>query len=180
MRKLFFIIIIAATFTACRNQYGTGGSNAAQYVREKHPEQAANIESIEAVDEDSLLTDLPLTYGRVEFAKAGLEYVQGNMTRKQYESIVDSTENIIYDIKCSWLAGLVDNDSLRKLEKYDGAWRKAYTVRVTMKSSITKDIRVLMDNDGLTPRATEGEFMAQLDEYFADIEQAHDNLIFGP
>ena len=57
------------------------------------------------------------------------------------------------------------NDSLIKLEKYQFNFRKVYTVRVTMKSKVSKEIRVMMDKDGIIPWYTESEFADNLKQY---------------
>jgi len=54
---------------------------------------------------------------------------------------------------------------LKNLKKYDGQWRKVYTIRVTMKSGITKEPRVMMDKDGLTPRIMEKDIEKILDDF---------------
>jgi len=86
---------------------------------------------------------------------------------------------VLYDIKMSWIAPDVAGDSLRKLDKYNSSWRKAYVVKVTMKSGDTKEPRVLMDMDGLTPRLLEMDFIKSLDEYDRKIKQATEDCIFG-
>lgn len=63
--------------------------------------------------------------------------------------------------------------------KFDGQWRKVYTVRVTMKSGVTKEPRVLMDQDGITPRMIEREFEKKLQNYASDLMDVHRRLIYG-
>jgi hypothetical protein len=54
-------------------------------------------------------------------------------------------------------------------------WRKVYKVLVTMKSGDTKEPRVLMDNDGITPKMLEMDFGKQLEEYEREIMQANED-----
>lgn len=147
------------------SKYGQGGKNAAQYVREQVSENREDIESLEATAEDSLLTDRMLSFGQVQFAKAGADFWQDKISREQYQHIIDSTAQALQDVQNSWLYGIVVNDSLRKLKKYEYNWAKVYTVTIKMKSGVEMEVRILMDNDGITPRMTEKQFGQELQEY---------------
>ena len=63
--------------------------------------------------------------------------------------------------------------------EFDGQWRKVYTVRVTMKSGVTKEPRVLMEQDGITPRMIEREFEKKLQNYASELMDVHRRLIYG-
>ena len=171
------LLVIAGCGEGNSNKYGKGGENACQYIREQIPNQAENIASINVVGEDSVLTDI--TFNQVKFAKAGSEFWKGKLSTEGYQKIIDEEYQVLYDIKMSWIAPDVVGDSLRKLDKYNGYWRKAYVVKVTMKSGVTKEPRVLMDTDGLTPRLLEKDFVKSLDEYDQKIKQATEDCIFG-
>jgi hypothetical protein len=56
------------------------------------------------------------------------------------------------------------------MEKYAGMMRRVYTVKVTTDYGKVREIRVLMDNDGVTPRSTDKEFMDNLVDYLDDFE----------
>lgn len=138
MKQVFVLLSLLILLSGCVGKFGVGGDNAAQYIKEKLVLQSDNIKSIETIEEDSLMTDLGLYF------------------RDDNKPLLKS------DIIHSWIYGIVVNDSLRKLEKYDGMWRKVFTVCVTMKSGKTHRVRVLMDEDGTTPRETEDEFLNSL------------------
>lgn len=182
MKKYSIFIILFAAFISCTEKmkniasYGQAGQNACEYVREQVPELKESIESIEAIGEDSLLGDSWLAHDQLIFARAGREYAQGILSRKDYEEIIEKYAHILTDINNSWLYGIVVNDSLRKLEKYQYQWRKVYIIRVTMKSSVTKEVRVLMDNDGITPRMTEKQFSDALEKWDSNLANAYSNL----
>ena len=170
-------IIAAAMLMGCQDgDFGQGGKNAAQYVREQVPEQADNIASIETIAEDSLLGFTSFGFAEMEMAKKGSEFLNGTISKDEYSAIIDSISNVAQDISDSWQFSAVVNDSLHKLEKYNGLWRKAYTVRVTLKNGDTKEPRVLMDEDGITPSIIEREMQRRIEEHTQHILEAQRNL----
>lgn len=58
-------------------------------------------------------------------------------------------------------------------------WRKVYTIRVTMKSGSTKEPRVLMDQDGITPRCMEKEFEKELKDYVDKMMGVINRKLYG-
>ena len=176
MKKVLLFLATTLLMVGCIGKYGRGGQNACQFVKEQMPELRNDIKSVEVVEEDSLLCDKWLAYDQVVFARAGYEFTTGKMSRKKYEEVIDKYAGILQDINNSWMYGIVVNDSLKRLEKYDSHWRKVYKVCVTMKSGIKKDIRVMMEEDGLTPAIAEGPFAERLQEYNKKIVDATLNI----
>ena len=172
-------IIFAAMLIGCQggNGFGQGGKNAAQYVKEQVPQQADNIASIETIAEDSLLCDMGFGFAEMELAKKGSALMQGTIKAEEYEALIDSISHAATDITYSWQFSEVVNDSLMKLSKYEGLWRKAYTVRVTMKSGDPREPRVLMDNDGITPRMMEVDMQKAIEDHTRRILEAQETLI---
>lgn len=166
------------TIISC-GKYGEGGRNACQFVKEQVPGLRDDIKNVEVIAEDSLLSDMMLAFGQPEFAKAGTDFWEGTISRDDYARIIDSTTLVLQDVANSWQYSNVVNDSLRRLKKYEDEWRKVYTVRVTMKSGVTRDARVLMDRDGRTPRTLENDFMKKLEEYQQIILEADKDCHFG-
>ena len=72
--------------------------------------------------------------------------------------------------------GIVTNDSLHKLSKYNNDWRVVYTIETTMKSTDTKRTRVMMERDGLKPYMTENEFTKEMDEWVSKIVEAQRDI----
>lgn len=177
--KKAFLFIIAAMLIGCQggNGFGQGGKNAAQYVKEQVPNQADNIASIETIAEDSLLCDMGFSFAEMQLSKKGLELMQGTIKAEEYEALIDSISHAATDITYSWQFSDVVNDSLMKLPQYEFLWRKAYTVRVTMKSGDTREPRVLMDNDGITPRMMEVDMQKAIEDHTKRILEAQETLI---
>lgn len=173
---MLFMLCITACNQMPSNGFGQGGKNAAQFVREQTQELKSEIESIETTFEDSLLTDRIVSFGQIQFAKAGTDYWEDKITSEQYQNIIDSSANVIQDIQYSWQFSNVINDSLKLLSKYSDNWAKVYTVTVTIKSGIKKDIRILMDKDGITPRMTEKQFEDELQDYAMKMIQAQKDI----
>ena len=181
MKKvLFMVVLLPAVLGACNQgqsrDYGRGGNNACEYVRENTDLDREDIASVDVVGEDSLLGDSWLANDAYMFANATLRYLQGTMSVYDYASIVGDRLMMLHDVVDSWDYGGVVNDSLRCLPKYDNVWRLVYVVRVTMKSQTSRDIRVLMDKDGVRPRMTEEEFMGELDRYNGEIMDGYQLL----
>ena len=175
-KLLLFVLFISACNQTTNNGFGQGGKNATQFVREQIPELKSEIESVETTFEDSLLTDRIVSFGQIQFAKAGTDYWEDKISREQYQIIIDSSANVLHDIQYSWQFSDVINDSLKQLSKYSDNWAKVYTVTVKMKSGIEKEIRILMDKDGITPRMTEKQFEDELHNYATKMIQAQKDI----
>lgn len=153
MKKALLVITLLATITACNTEH-TGEENACQYVREQMPLQADNIRSVEVIGEDSVLTTFLLSFGTSEIYTEKNKLLDNEITSSQWMAFIDSMMTVGGDVTQSWIMDKTINDSLRLLPKYRGSWRKAYMVRVTMKSGATEQHRVCMDKDGVTPVMT--------------------------
>ena len=166
MKKLM-LLPLALVLMACSStppKFGQGGRNASQFVREQLPEIAQNAESIEVTGEDSLLCDIGLTFGINDVYKALERYNNGEITLKEARAVRDSVMHDGADVENTWRYGSIVTDSLKQLTRYEGQWRKVYTVTVKMKSQTLEEVRVMMDNDGTTPRYTDKQFSDRLNE----------------
>ena len=180
MKRTLFFCVLAVLFASCveHKRYSTGEWRACQFVKESVPQLRQDIASVEVVGEDSLLSDIILTFEMVSFAAAGVDYLNDVISKEEYRRIIDEREQVLQDVTDSWSYGESVNDSLRELDKYRGCWRKVYRVCVTMKSGVTKSPRVLMDKDGITPRMLERDFGREVDKYQDDIRHARRNLMY--
>ena len=178
--KKEILMLFALLSTACNqtssNEFGQGGQNAAHFVREQISDIQNDVETIKTTKEDSLMTDRIVSFGQIQVAKAGSNYWEDKISREQYQSIIDSSANVLQDIQYSWQFSNVINDSLKQLSKYNNNWAKVYTVTVKMKSGIEKEVRILMDNDGITPRMTEKQFSEVLQEYTDKMVEAQRDI----
>jgi len=163
MKKvLFSIAILMMSMTACNNSpYGEGGYNACQFVKEQVPELRNDIVSVEVIAEDSLLSDIGLTFASGRAAKIKNAYNEGRISYNEMDRVLDSCKAELMAVEQSWKYGTVS----KRIKKYKNQWRKVYTVKVMMKSGIIKTPRVLMEQDGLTPQKIESDFMINLMEY---------------
>lgn len=174
MKKVLLFVMMCVTIGCSQSKYGQGGDNACQFVKEQTSGQSADINTIEVIHEDSLLSDAGLTIADVTLAKSCAEFKQGKMSKEAFTAVIDSLSNAATDVYYSWKYSIVANDSLKKLPKYGHLWRKVYTVKVTMKSGVTKEPRVLMDNDGVTPRMLEKDIEKTLDEFTKKVLEAQE------
>lgn len=177
--KNLLIIGILLVLTGCNQtqiKYGKGGMNACQYVKERVPESRNDIQSVEVIEDDSLLCDLGMLFGDITLSKQGAAFLNGEISKDELSATIDSVAIVATDIGYSWRFSSVINDSLRKLPKYDGMWRKVYTVKVTMKSGITKEPRVLMDTDGITPRMLDRDLEKAIEEHTKHILEVQEYL----
>jgi hypothetical protein len=173
MKKIVTITIMLLVVVSCQqSEFGRGGMNAEQFVKENALLLRDDIASFRTVREDSLLSDIALSFGRTQLIQAGTNFLEGTISRDDYMKVINERTLLLKDIQDCWQFPAVVGDSLRRLSKYNGMWRKAYTVEVTMKSGVTKSPRVLMDSDGTTPRMMERDMMKVLDEYDRQIAKA--------
>lgn len=175
-----FIFFVVMTLMSCNDsvvsKYGEGGQHALQYLRERTFNVDSEIEKMEVTGVDTLLSDVLLTFGSTDFAHTGADFWEDKISKEEYQKSIDKFSQIATDINNSWMYPVVVNDSLRKLNKYDGAWRVVFEITTTMKSTITKTTRVLMDNDGITPRMTEKEFTSDMNEWTEKIIEAQRDI----
>ena len=179
MKKIIYLFILAS-FASCKQSNSPfvdqGGKNAMQYLRERTISVSSEIDKMEVTDVDSLLCDRALVLNSVAFAKAGADFWEGKISRDEYQKIIDKFSQTATDIAYSWQFSTVINDSLCKLDKYQYDWRKVYEITTTMKSTVTKTTRVLMGQDGITPRMTEKEFMDEINEWTDKIVEAQSDI----
>ena len=172
MREMFLLIMMSIVLTACNTdqmKYGQGGRNACQYVREQMSDQATNIKSVEITKEDSVLSPLIIIFGKTEIYQKRIDLYEGIITNGQLREYIDSMTTVCLDIQRSWIMDKELSDSLKQLPKYQESWRKAYWIEVTMKSNTTKQYRICMDEDGVTPSMTSEEFLKIQDEYMKSL-----------
>ena len=176
MKKIIYFAAVALLMVACKPK-DAGAEHAVAYVREQVPELASSIESIEVTGVDTLLGLEILFYSQVEIPRKNAEFWENKITAQEYRAFIDSMVNVVNDIDCSWRFGIVVNDSLRKLGKYQHCWRRVYNVCVTMKSGVVKTSRVLMDKDGITPFMLEKAVGAEIQKYTNDLIQGNEDIL---
>lgn len=164
MKRILIIAFAVLTIAGCEQmKYGQGGRNACQFVKEQMTGQRDDIESVNVVGLDTLLGDIMIIFTQRGLAEARYEFVsegKGNF----YEKLMEMNQ-YVYDLTNSWEFPSIYNDSLRKLEIYEECWRKVYVVEVKMKSGTSKQVKVLMENDGVTPRMLEKDFRKEINKY---------------
>lgn len=163
MKKM--IHLLAITILAACSETDQGRQNACQYVREQMPEQMVNIKRVEVVKEDSVLSPFIISLGVSDIYSKRGDYYGGDITIEQWHAYTDSMLTLCFDFNNSWIMDKERTDSLKQLPKYRDSWRKAYLVEVIMKSGATKQYRVCMNEDGITPSMTSEEYIKRLDEF---------------
>ena len=178
MKKLLFAVLLLVVFAACnteQSKYGQGGRNACQFVKERVPELREDIEKIEVIEEDTMLCDIGLMFGMQRLNHVESLYYQDKISREDLELVADSLNLELTFVENCWKTGTPKTYG----NKFDGQWRKVYTIRVTMKSGIIKEPRVLMEQDGITPRMIESDFQKWLKQYAGDLMGVYRRLIYG-
>ena len=178
MKKVLLFLLQLVVFTGCnteQSKYGIGGQHACQFVKEQVPELREDISSVEVIGEDSMICDIGLMFGFNRVHEAETMYYDGKITRSELDQVLDSMNLELTFVENSWKYGTPETYG----NKFDGQWRKVYTVRVTMKSGVTKEPRVLMEQDGITPRMIERDFEKKLQNYASELMDVHRRLIYG-
>lgn len=176
--KKYLAVAILIVLTGCNQtqmKYGQGGKNACLFVKEQVPELREDISSVEVIGEDSMICDIGLMFGFNRVHEAEMMYYDSKITRSELDQVLDSMNLELTFVENSWKYGTPETYG----NKFDGQWRKVYTVRVTMKSGVTKEPRVLMEQDGITPRMIEREFEKKLQNYASELMDVHRRLIYG-
>ena len=175
MKSAFFTTVIALVMMGCAfNSGDIGKDNALQYVREAIGNM--EVKSIEVVHTDSLLCDVPLMFQMNGLLKAESAFLEDKISADSLQHAIDKILDMQMDIMNTWMYGIVVNDSLKNVPGYAGAWRRVHTVQVTLPSTETKQTRVLMDSDGITPRCLENEFVDIINKYGDDIHNVQITL----
>ena len=100
MKKVLLLLLLA--FTACNTEqmkYGQGGRNACQFVKEQVPELREDIKSVEVIEEDSLLSDIGLTFELNRLLKAEGDFYEGKITDNQFEDVISDYAKMANDIE---------------------------------------------------------------------------------
>ena len=168
MKKMVMVATISAMMVACNvdTKFGYGGSMAEKYVKEEVLRGHDDVKSVEVVKEDSLLCDVGLMFERKNAWRKKNDYFEGLISKDELKSYLDSCMDELSAISDSWKFGKKPDN----MERYEGKMRRVYTVKVTTVYGKVREIRVLMDNDGVTPRTTEEEFLDNLVDYLDDFE----------
>lgn len=165
MKHLLLITSLIFLFSSCNlNQ---NGDKATAYVKEKMHElnlQDSDIESIEAEESDSVLSDILISTMRNDLLRSISQYQEGKIKKNDLIAKKDKYEELIDAVYSSLHYGIVVNDSLKTIKEYDQDWRQCYSVNVKMKSGKSNVIKVIMDKDG-SARMIEKELDEAIDEY---------------
>ena len=149
--------------------------NACQFVKEQVPVLHEDISNIEVISEDSMICDIALSFGLRRVYEAERMYYESKMSRDELEQVLDSMNNELTFVENSWKYGTPETSG----DKYKFEWRKVYTVRVTMKSGVTKEPRILMEQDGITPRMLEKDFGKELQRHASELMEVYRRLNYG-
>lgn len=119
MKRIMTIIIAASFFMfGCSNdgiKYGQGGVNAIQFVKEQVPELGNDIDEIEVIGEDSLLSDLGLTFASIRAASIKAAYFEDRVSYGEMERVLDSCKAELMAVEQSWKYGTVS----KRIKKYE-------------------------------------------------------------
>ena len=157
MKKVLMTMVVAAIVGCSSSPYGQGGENACQFVKEQVPGLRDDIAKIEVVAVDTLLSDIGLMFATTRAGNVKLAYYDGKLSYAEMDRVLDSCQVELMHVENSWRYGVTPKD-----KKHRSQLRKVYTVRVTMKSGDMKEPRILMDEDGVTPRLMEMDFFDKL------------------
>lgn len=165
--KKAFVMLVGCCLMGCNSNGGIvdqGSDNACQYAKEKIGVLSENIESMEVVKVDSLLSNIGLSFGFTRAHKAAVGFLANEITSTDYLAVLDSLSGEVDNVSNSWKYGDVVNDSLHEIDRLDSQWRRVYTVSIKMKSGTSEECRVMMDRDGITPYMTEMEMKQEFDK----------------
>lgn len=165
MKKVLFLLLVATIAVGCKNKYGEEGQNVEDYVADRVKLTGFEVKDVSVVGLDTLMSDDRIEFGSIRFETMLIEFESEKISVKEYKDFLDSVMRHTYDIEFAWLSK-EKNDSMRRLEKYEGAFRKVYTVKVKTDSRTQPEfnVRVLCDING-NPRMFEEQFQLEVKRF---------------
>ena len=169
MRNLILILLIV--FCSCEQDQGK--RNATKFVEDAIGRSlaldASQVESIEIVDEDTLLSHAMLMVPLNEILKAKSQFIQGEITRDSLTSVCDKDFRYWEAVQTSWY---VDSKFGKNDPQYQTWLRRVFKFKVKFKDGKLREPRLVMDADGITPVALESEVQMKLGEYNQELSSA--------
>lgn len=148
--------MLAFAILAISCQHQTPGAKNAEQFAASHID-ADLIESIETEPTDSLMSDAALGTACNAAMKAKAEYLQGTITREQYDAAQAEYSKLIDTFTLCW--------ATHQSPKLPTAKRKTYKVTIKTKTHSFQTVYVLMDKDGTTPAMSDFEVQEITDQH---------------
>lgn len=170
MKNYILLGILAVTLISCDDAKLTEAQrNAKQFTIEKVNESIAlNVESIEEItvgEPDTIISDMPFSFAEIELYKAQGDYYQGRITHDSIMRLYERASQLSFDIRT--VAQFCLNDSLKNI--YKDELRLSYPVHIKFKSGDTRDVSVVMDRDGITPRIFRHKILKNIETFDSKI-----------
>lgn len=166
MKKYIISSLLVATLISCDDIKLTEAQrNAKQFTIERIDASIAlNVENVKEItvgEPDTIISDMPLSFAEIELYKAQGDYYQGIITHDSIMRIYERASQLSFDIRT--VAQFCLNDSLKNI--YKDELRLSYPVHVKFKSGDTRNVSVVMDRDGITPRIFRHKLLEDIDSY---------------
>lgn len=170
MKKFLFFTILILVCSSCKHTNLTEAQrNAKQYTIERIDASIAlNVENIEEItvgEPDTIISDMPFSFAEIELYKAQGDYYQGKITHDSIMRLYERASQLSFDIRT--VAQFCLNDSLKNI--YEDELRMSYPVHVKFKSGDTRDVSVVMDRDGITPRIFRHKLLRDIETFDSKI-----------
>ena len=173
-------LLCLASCTAPSAPIELGASNAVTYVKEIITQSPRynidDVVSIEATPSDSIISDIILSFEQRQLLNAQSEFLRGTKTTSEFKESIVKFTRYCEDVSDSWEKTTEVSDSLHRIDHYSDLWRKVYLVTITFKDHHTKSIRVMMDEDGVTPYQTEAKATEEIVKYYKLINEAYNSI----
>ena len=114
-------LLLLSTFLmfSCNNSVKTievkdeGAINACQFLREQLGSLSDNIDSMEVLGVDSLLSDIQPMFEQSSMLRSGIDFLENKINSKEYQKRIENYQSSIERIMKSWLYQSF-NDSIKK------------------------------------------------------------------
>lgn len=175
MKNLILPSAILLAVISCEAGITTsqGEKNAAQYVKNIN----AGVEEAAVIAADTVFSYEMLAFDQAPLAEKQFKYSCGELARDEYVKFLDNYIKNYDEIHDSQQLRIY-TDSLMKTDKYKYSKRVRYTVEAKYNDGRTKEERVLMERDGITPECTQHDANKQMREY-AIIIKRHLRDLYG-
>lgn len=170
MRTIHLIsIAILLMFCSCENDLAK--RNVKKFVEDAIEESialdASQVDKIEIEYEDSLMSPIVIGFTLNTILKAKSQYLAGSISR---DSLYKVQMQCFDEWEAMYNSWNVNPNLAKKDTLYNGELRRCYRATVTFKNGQTRNPRVLMDTDGITPSFIESKVQSEIDKLRRELE----------
>jgi hypothetical protein len=171
MKAIHLISIFLILLSFCSCETDPAKRNVRKFIEDAIEESialdASQVDKIEIEYVDSLMSPIVIGFTMNTILKAKAQYAAGVISK---DSLLKVHAECFNEWEAMYNSWNVDPSIAKKDTLYNGELRKCYRATVTFKNGQTRNPRVLMDTDGITPSFIESKVQSELDKLRRELE----------